>query len=87
MAQPPITIYTSPWCGFCQRAKALLTARGLEFTEINVDDDPQLRAQMVERSQRRTVPQIFIGAQHVGGCDDLHALDRSGELTRLTQGD
>jgi len=87
MAQKPITLYTTAWCPYCQRAKSLLAAKNLSFTEIDVDGAPGLREEMITRSRRRTVPQIFIGEQHVGGCDDLHALDRSGELDRLTQGD
>ncbi len=86
MTQPPITLYVAGWCPYCQRAKQLLTQKGLVFSEIDVDDDPAFRAQMTERSGRRTVPQIFIGERHVGGCDDLFALDGSGELDRLLQG-
>ncbi len=63
-----------------------MTQKGLEFNEINVDDAPQFREEMIARSGRRTVPQIFIGEKHVGGCDDLFALEESGELNRLTQG-
>ena len=86
MAQPPITIYTTSWCPYCQRAKGLLAAKNLSFKEIDVDEAPGLREEMMARSQRRTVPQIFVGDRHVGGCDDLFALDRSGELDRLTEG-
>jgi glutaredoxin 3 len=64
-----------------------LSKKGIEFREIDVDDDPQLREEMIARSGRRTVPQIFIGEKHVGGCDDLLALDERGELDRLLQGD
>ncbi len=87
MKQAPITVYTSSWCGYCRRAKALLAERQLSFAEIDVDADPQLRAEMVARSGRRTVPQIFIGDHHVGGCDDLVAAAASGDLDRLIQGD
>ena len=86
MSQPDIKIYLTGWCPYCQRAKQLLGQKGLAFTEINVEDDPALRTEMIQNSGRRTVPQIFIGARHVGGCDDLFALDRSGELDRLIQG-
>jgi glutaredoxin 3 len=82
----PITIYLAGWCPYCQRAKQLLTSKNLAFTEIDVESGPGLREDMVRKSGRRTVPQIFIGEQHVGGCDDLFALDASGELDRLTQG-
>jgi glutaredoxin 3 len=87
MSQRPITIYTTPWCPYCQRAKALLVEKKLVFNEIDVEEAPELRQEMMLRSNRYTVPQIFIGARHIGGCDDLIALDRSGELDRLTQGD
>lgn len=87
MSQPQITIYTSPWCGYCRRAKKLLQDKNLVFTEIDVGGDGDLRDQMMARSGRDTVPQIFIGEQHVGGCDELYALDRGGELDRITRGD
>ena len=83
MSQPRVTMYTTGWCPYCQRARGLMTKKGLTFEEINVDDDAKLREEMVARSGRRTVPQIFIGDRHVGGCDELFALDGSGELDRL----
>jgi glutaredoxin 3 len=86
MTQPVVTLYVSDWCPYCQRAKSLLTQKQVIFNEINVDDDAKFREEMTARSNRRTVPQIFIGDKHVGGCDDLFALDRSGELDRLIQG-
>jgi len=86
MTQPDVTLYVSGWCPYCQRAKALLTQKQVAFKEIDVEDGPQFREEMVARSRRRTVPQIFIGDRHVGGCDDLMELDRSGELDRLLQG-
>jgi glutaredoxin 3 len=86
MSQAPITIYTTAWCGYCQRAKRLLQEKNLAFTEIDVENTPGMREEMMTRSGRRTVPQVFIGTRHVGGCDDLHALDRSGELEKLTSG-
>ena len=86
MTQPVVTLYVSDWCPYCQRAKSLLTQKQLIFAEINVDDDAKFREEMTARSNRNTVPQIFIGDKHVGGCDDLFALDRSGELDRLIQG-
>lgn len=79
-----IEIYTSAFCGYCARAKALLTHKGQTFDEIDVTMDPARRAEMVARSAGgRTVPQIFINDQHVGGCDDLHALDAAGKLDPL----
>jgi glutaredoxin 3 len=79
-------MYVTGWCPYCQRARALLAKKGLEFTEIDVDENGKLREEMIARSGRRTVPQIFIGDKHVGGCDDLLALDGVGELDRLIQG-
>jgi glutaredoxin 3 len=87
MSQPDVVIYLTGWCPYCQRARALLSKKGIQFREIDVDDDPKLREEMVARSGRRTVPQVFIGDKHVGGCDDLFALDGRGELDRLIQGD
>ncbi|MDX5357210.1 MAG: glutaredoxin 3 [Rhodobacterales bacterium] len=83
----PVEIYTTPLCGYCHAAKRLLTQKGVAFTEIDVSRDPDLRAAMVQRAGgRRTVPQIFIGDTHVGGCDDLYALDGAGKLTPLLEG-
>ncbi|WP_145519798.1 glutaredoxin 3 [Yersinia mollaretii] len=74
-----IEIYTKATCPFCHRAKALLNSKGAEFHEIAIDSDPAKREEMIARSGRTTVPQVFIDGQHIGGCDDLHALDaRSG---------
>ena len=87
MSQPAITIYTMHWCGYCRRAKKLLQDKNLVFTEINIDSDENLREEMISRSQRDTAPQIFIGERHIGGCDELYALERSGELDRITRGD
>ena len=86
MSPPAVTLYVSDWCPYCERAKVLLTQKNVDFREVNVEDDAKLREEMITRSNRRTVPQIFIGGKHVGGCDDLFELDRSGELDRLIQG-
>jgi glutaredoxin 3 len=86
VTQPAVTLYVSDWCPYCQRARGLLAQKNVEFSEINIEDDAKLREEMIARSNRRTVPQIFIGDKHVGGCDDLFELDRSGELDRLIQG-
>jgi len=86
MTQPAVTLYTSGWCPYCRRAKDLLAQKKVDFSEINVEDDLKFREEMIARSNRRTVPQIFIGDKHVGGCDDLFELDHSGELDRLLQG-
>lgn len=83
---PPIRVYSTAFCSYCERAKALLTRKGLPFSEIRVDEDPASRDEMLRQSGgRRTVPQIFIGERHVGGFDDLYALDRNGELDSLTE--
>lgn len=80
---PVVKIYTTPFCPYCHAAKALLTQKGVEFHEIDVTN-PSLRVKMVERSNgRRTVPQIFIGATHVGGFDELAALEHGGRLDPL----
>lgn len=79
-----VEIYTTRWCGYCQAAKALLGRKGVQFTEIDVGADPGRRDEMVKRAAgRQTVPQIFIGGSHVGGSDDLHALERAGKLDPL----
>ncbi len=83
----PVEIYTSPLCGYCHAAKRLLTQKGVSFTEIDVSGNASLRQQMIGRAQGRyTVPQIFVGDTHVGGYDDLSALDRAGKLDPLLAG-
>jgi glutaredoxin 3 len=80
----PVEIYTSPTCGYCHAAKRLLTQKGVSFTEYDVSRDPELRQKMTQRAHGGyTVPQIFVGGTHVGGCDDLYALDRAGKLDPL----
>lgn len=77
----PVVIYTSPLCGFCHAAKRLLTKKGVTFSEIDIWAEPTRKAEMIDRANGgRTVPQIFIGEVHVGGCDDLFELDRAGKL-------
>ncbi len=78
-----IEIYTKTTCPYCHRAKALLTRKHVVFQEIPIDGDADKREEMIKRSGRSTVPQIFIDGQHVGGCDDLHALDARGGLDPL----
>jgi glutaredoxin 3 len=80
-----IEIYTNSWCPFCTRAKRLLDQRGLEYREYSIDKEPERRAEMIQRSGRLTVPQIFIDRAHVGGSDDLARLHRSGELDQLLE--
>ncbi|MGB0505263.1 MAG: glutaredoxin 3 [Pikeienuella sp.] len=80
----PVEIYTTPICGFCHMAKRLLTKKGVSFTEIDVMMTPSRKKEMMQRANGgRTVPQIFIGGTHVGGCDELHALERGGKLDAL----
>jgi glutaredoxin 3 len=82
----PVKMYTTAVCPFCVRAKALLQRRGVtHIEEVRIDQDPIQREQMMALTQRRTVPQIFIGNTHVGGCDDLISLDMAGELIPLLQ--
>jgi glutaredoxin 3 len=78
-----VVIYTRPFCGFCARALRLLGEKGAAFTEIDAGMDPALRREMTQRSGRTTFPQIFIGAEHIGGCDELLALDSQGKLDAL----
>jgi glutaredoxin 3 len=83
---PTIEIYTQPWCPYCARAMHLLTGKGVEFREINAPHGSAERQESTSRSGgRTTVPQIFINGQHIGGCDDLVALDRGGRLDPLLQ--
>ena len=82
---PPVTIYTTPSCPYCRRAKNLLTRKGFLFEEIDASET-SVRETMIERAAGNyTVPQIFIGSRHIGGCDDLFALDAKGELDHLLQ--
>jgi glutaredoxin 3 len=81
---PSVEIYTTPYCPYCRWAKELLNKKGVAFEEYDVGGDATLRAQMTERANGRyTVPQIFIGSTHVGGCDELYALDGAGKLDPL----
>jgi glutaredoxin 3 len=83
---PKVEIYTSPLCGYCHAAKRLLASKGVDFTEIDILVQPERKPEMINRAGgRRTVPQIFIAGTHIGGCDDLHALDHRGGLDPLLQ--
>ena len=82
----PVTMYTTPYCGFCHAAKRLLTNKGVEFTEIDVSRNPELRQEMMQKSGRHTVPQIWVGDTHVGGFDDMYDLEHMGKLDPLLQG-
>ena len=84
----PVTIYTTRLCPYCHAAKTLLSSKGVNYDEIDVTYAPDKRAEMTRRaSGKRTVPQIFIGENHVGGCDDLHALERAGKLDPMLKAD
>ena len=79
-----VEIYSSPFCGYCHAAKRLLRDKGVDFSEIDVIEHPERRAEMVQRAKGgRTVPQIFVDGKHIGGCDDMYALDRRGGLDPL----
>jgi len=78
-----VTMYSSHYCGFCIRALRLLDSKGVAVNELNVDGDRNLRKKMMQKSGRHTVPQIWIGDQHIGGCDDLYRLEREGKLDSL----
>ena len=79
-----VTIYTKAYCPYCVRAKSVLDNKGVSYQEIRIDEQPELRPEMIERAaDRTTVPQIFIGGRHIGGCDDMLALDASGKLDPL----
>jgi glutaredoxin 3 len=81
---PPVTVYTKPFCPYCTRALGLLKQKGAEVTEIEAGFDPAARREMLARSNGgSTYPQIFIGERHIGGCDDMMALERAGELDKL----
>jgi glutaredoxin 3 len=86
--KPNVTMYTASYCGYCVRAERLLDAKGVtNVTRIRVDEEPAERIAMMKRTGRRTIPQIYIGDFHVGGYDELAALDRAGRLVRLLAGE
>jgi glutaredoxin 3 len=80
-----VVIYSSDWCPFCMRAKQLLVRKGVDFDEIKVDGKPEVRAEMTRKARQTSVPQIWIGSSHVGGCDDLYDLERAGKLDALLE--
>jgi glutaredoxin 3 len=83
---PKVVMYATAWCPFCQMAERLLVEKGVQFETIRIDLEPQRRIEMIERTQRRTVPQIYVGDHHVGGYDELSELDREGRLDPLLRG-
>jgi len=80
-----VVLYTTRFCPYCVRAKTLLNSKGIEFEEIAVDNEPSLRREMMAKCGRHTVPQIWIGDQHIGGCDELYALERKGKLDQVLE--
>ncbi|APZ44446.1 glutaredoxin 3 [Acidihalobacter ferrooxydans] len=84
--QPPVLMYSTAWCPYCVRARHLLEHKGVEFEDLRIEGRMDLRTQMQMRSGRTSVPQIFIGEQHIGGCDELYALDHAGKLDALLAG-
>ena len=78
-----VEVYTRPWCGFCRRVKRLLKSKNISFTEIDVDRNSELKQTMIERSKRRTVPQVFLNGEHIGDCMELYDLDRKGLFEKL----
>jgi glutaredoxin 3 len=82
-----VTIYTKPWCPYCDAARELLTGKGVDFTEIDISGKADIRAEMIQRANgRTTVPQVFVGDRHLGGCDDIYALDAAGKLDPVLAG-
>jgi glutaredoxin 3 len=82
-----VVIYTTQWCGYCAAARELLRSKGVEFEDIDVDTDPARRQEMIEKSGNKTVPQIFIGDESIGGFTDLAALEEQGQLDKLLSQD
>ena len=79
----PVTIYTSSWCPYCIKALHLLDSKGVSYQNISVDGRQDIRQEMTEKAGRTSVPQIWIGDHHIGGCDELHALERDGQLNGI----
>ena len=85
MAAPPVTVYTTDFCGYCTRVKALLERNGVSYREVNAADQPGLREELLAKSGRRTLPQVYVGERYLGDANDIMALDQRGELLRLIQ--
>ena len=81
-----VIMYSTTYCPYCVKAKQLLQHKSVPYTEINLDEHPEKREEMITRSKRRTVPQIFINGQAIGGCDEMYALDKMGQLDELIRG-
>ena len=82
---PVVTVFTGSFCGYCTQVNTLLERRGIAYRERSVEDEPGLREELLARSGRRTLPQVFVGERYIGGADEIRVLDASGELTRLMQ--
>lgn len=85
MADPAVTVYTGSFCGYCMRVLALLERRGIAYTEVSVEDLPGLREELLAKSGRRTLPQVYVGERYIGGADELTAMDQRGELLKQLQ--
>ncbi|MGH8134837.1 MAG: glutaredoxin domain-containing protein [Steroidobacteraceae bacterium] len=83
MTAAPVKVYTSSFCGYCVRTLGLLQRRGIEYTEISVEDSPGLRDELLAKSGRRSLPQVYLGERYLGGAEELAAMDRNGELDQL----
>ncbi|MFM1886516.1 MAG: hypothetical protein RL026_1673 [Pseudomonadota bacterium] len=81
----PVVVYATSWCPYCHRVRALLDRKGVAYTLVDIDSVPGAREEMQQRSGRTSVPQVFVGERHLGGCDDTHALDAKGELDPILQ--
>ncbi len=86
MSTPPVLMYSKSWCPYCHQARALLASKGVTIDEVDIEQLPERREEMIRRSGRSTVPQIFIGERHVGGFDDIYELDAAGGLDPLLRG-
>jgi glutaredoxin 3 len=85
VADPAVTVYTGSFCGYCMRVLALLERRGIAYTEVSVEDQPGLREELLAKSGRRTLPQVYVGERYIGDTDELTAMDQRGELLKLLQ--
>lgn len=85
MADPAVMVYTDSFCGHCMRVLALLERRGIAYTEVSVEDQPELREELLAKSGRRTLPQVYVGERYIGGADELTVMDQRGELLKQLQ--
>ncbi len=85
MTESAVTVYTGSFCGYCLRVLAVLERRGIPYTEVSVEDRPDLREELLARSGRRTLPQVYVGERYIGGAEEMTAMDQNGELLKLIQ--